>query len=139
LLLDLGIPEQVARDGLPRAVDRAGLDELCATLQGRAARARANERADLLVERACQQFRVFCREPDFLEVLEAVHQCNRRMVGERIPGIVDDRFADLPEELRARLQLDLRGIFLSYMHEVYGSIKEAAQSPHLEARPPELH
>jgi len=127
LLVDIGIPEQVARVDGAAGVERVGLDELVAAHSTDGDVQRGQEEADRLVERAAEQFRRFCHEPDFVEILEAVRESNQQLAESEIPRFVSEHLADLPESDRSRLERELRQMLQSYTHQLFGSIKKAAE------------
>lgn len=127
LLIDLGIPEQVVRDRLPAQVVRVGIDEMTAQDQVLQSNRDAVQHAEKLIERALLHFRRYCSEPDFVGILEAIQERNQQLVGADLQDIVSSHFADLPEDIQIRLAQDLKSILNSYTHEVFGTIKNAAQ------------
>ncbi|MFH1809816.1 MAG: hypothetical protein ABIJ09_13805 [Pseudomonadota bacterium] len=126
LIVDIGIPEQVLREGLPGGVSVAGIDELVAAHQADAVVVRADQEAQNLLDGALLQFRRFCNEPDFLDILEAVQRRSQAMLGDEIPRIVHDHFGELDEATRQKLEAEIRTVLQSYTHEVFGTIKDAA-------------
>lgn len=125
LVLDLGIPEQVATMAASAGVERVGLDDLVALRPG--AQSRGEAEVEDLIARAVTQLRTYCHETDFLEILEAVQNRNQKLLGDDLQEIVRDHFADLSADVRGRLAVDLRRILGSYTHEVFGDIKQAVR------------
>jgi len=129
LLVDIGIPEQVQRQGLPGQVQVVGLDELtsfhregtqeCASL--------ASEEAEKLVSRALSEFKVFCSEQSVSSILDIIQRNHRQLVVEEIPRLMAGQLAYLPETIRARLEQDLKAIVLEYTSEVFRAIKESSR------------
>jgi glutamyl-tRNA reductase len=129
MILDIGIPEQVERRGIPRDVEVVGLDDLVGFYHqshGTQRREEKDREAADLVEAALEEFRVFCCEPKFSALLDMVQKHHRRLVGEEIPRLIADRFDYLPENARARMEFDLKHIILGYTSEVFRTIKEAS-------------
>ena len=124
LVLDIGIPEQVARKGLPDGVEVVGLDELVQFHRRHKGQGGANEEAERLVERAVEEFRAFCQEPVVASMLDTIHRHHRQLVGEEIPSIVDGRFGDLDPQLRRRLVEEFRSVVLEYTGEIFRTVKE---------------
>ncbi len=126
-LIDIGIPEQVERVGLPANVSLAGLDQLVEFHQT----SRTNQATNLiqageLVDRAVFEFKAFCNEQAYSGILDAIQKNHRQLVGEEIPHLVARRLDYLPDEARSRLESDLKNIVLEYTSEVFRSIKETA-------------
>ena len=133
LLLDIGIPEQVSHHGMPEKVTLAGLDELVSFHNGQEPDAQslnqacANHEVESLVKRAVAEFKVFCREHTFSEILDTVQRHHHQLVREEIPRLIESRLGYLPETDLARLELDLRNIVLEYTSEVFRTIKETSK------------
>ena len=129
LILDIGIPEQVERSNTPREVEVVGLDDLVGFYyqsHGTPRREEKDREAAALVDTALDEFRVYCCEPKFSEILDTVQRHHRRLVGEEIPKLISDRFDYLPEDARARMAFDLKHIILGYTSEVFRTIKESS-------------
>ncbi len=128
LLIDIGIPEQVARRGLPSGVELVGLDELTAFYRGSCPEPAAgrDDEVEGLLARALDEYRVFCREPTFGEILDTVQRHHSQLVHEEIPRLIERRLAYLPPEACACMEQDLRSIVLEYTSEVFRTIKEAS-------------
>jgi len=129
LILDIGIPEQVERENIPKEVEVVGLDDLVGFFHqshGTPRRAEKDREAAALVDTALDEFRVFCNEPRFSVLLDTVQRHHRRLVGEEIPRLINDRFDYLPEDARARMAFDLKHIILGYTSEVFRTIKESS-------------
>jgi len=129
LIVDLGIPEQVARRGLPRGVQVSGLDELTTMDDGMTEKGgHLDAEAEQLVFQAVIELKRYCYEYNLRDMLAGVQQRHRRLVCEELPRFVDERFADLSEEVRARLLHDIHGMLSSYTHELMGTVKKAAHT-----------
>ncbi len=128
LLIDIGIPEQVDRNGLPSGVTVAGLDELTAFYRSSCPELAEGlaEEIEGLLHKALSEFRVFCQEPTFSRILDTVQKHHRQLVREEIPRLIKERLAYLPEEACACLEQDLRNIVLEYTSEVFRTIKETS-------------
>jgi glutamyl-tRNA reductase len=126
LLVDLGVPEQVAAGALPPTVQRVGLDELVEFARQCAGPACARSDEGALIDRALDQFARFCAEPQFLSILEAVQAHKDWLAREGVQDLVHERFGDLPADLQKRLQQDLRQLLQRYSHGVVEAIREAA-------------
>ena len=70
--------------------------------------------------------RIGSRYGEFVDILKAVQKRNQKLVGKDLGHLVQEHFGDLPDEVRNRLAIDLRGILQNYAHEVFGDIKQAA-------------
>lgn len=138
LLLDIGIPEQVERDGLPAGVEVAGLDDLTDYYRCKVApgpREDDRKQAASLVLRAVHEFQAFCNQEAFCDILDTVQRHHRQLVGEEIPSLIARRLGYLPEETRGRVEADLKSIVLEYTNEIFRTIKEASggEPPDAEA------
>jgi glutamyl-tRNA reductase len=127
LLIDLGIPEQIVRNGLPENVKVSGLDELTAAGGGDGRGDCRENDTDELVLNAVLELRRYCNEYNLREMLAGVQRRHRRLIREELPRFVDERFSDLPHEVRARLVQDIHGMLSSYTHELMGTVKKAAR------------
>jgi len=129
LVVDIGIPEQVHRIGLPRCVEVVGLDELT-TFHGTAGSSQgpiAEKEAEELVERAVVEFKVFCCGPVFSEILDTVQKHHREQVIEEVARLVAGRLDYLQGFDKERLEQDIRNIVLEYTNEVFRTIKETSR------------
>lgn len=129
-LLDLGIPHQVATEGLPPWARRAGLDELRRFHEGQqtpGTREARTEVATELVERALTELQGFRGEPTFAEVLLAVRRRQQELVETALPRLRAGRLAELEPELRAQIEDDMRCALQSYGHSILRSIRDATR------------
>ena len=128
LLIDIGIPEQVERFNGLKNVELAGLDELTGFYRCSCPEPMVNrpEEVEELVQKALDEFRVFCNEKTFSKILDTVQRHHSQLVHEEIPRLVAERFAYLSEEVRANMEQDLRSIVLGYTGEVFRTIKETS-------------
>ncbi len=137
LIIDIGIPEQVSRSNLPPRVTVTGLDEL--TTFHEATRGTIHQpssaKVDSLVDRALVEFRRFCHETSFSQILDTLQHKRRQLASETIPRLVQQRFSYMDPDLRARIELDLRAILLETTDEVFRSIREASSRQHPESWP----
>jgi glutamyl-tRNA reductase len=127
LLVDLGIPEQVARQGLPEGVERLGLDELTLLPESGASVAEEPD-AEEMVERAVAELERFCREPVYAEIFDAVSRNHRRVVAGEIPRLLSS-LPQLDPAERARLEAELGGIIGGYTNDLFRALREAAAPP----------
>ncbi len=124
LVVDIGIPEQVAREGAPEHVTVAGLDELTAFhLGARGAEVTPACECEREVDFSLREFRSFCAEPVFAEILDTVHKRHGHLVREDLPAAL----ADLPDETRARVVDELRGCIRGYTSEVLKTIRSQSE------------
>jgi glutamyl-tRNA reductase len=128
LVVDVGVPAQVERSGMPAGVTVFGLDEL-ASLHRKGVAAPDHPPAggrDPLIDAALAEFRSFCGQPAFSDIIDTVHRTHCRLVGEAIPRIIAERLDSLPEEVRARVGQELRAVILGYTSDVFRTIRAAA-------------
>ena len=129
LVVDIGIPEQVEQTRASRNVEITGLDDLVASYRrscGDPAGDSAPMEVESLLNKALDEFKVFCSETALSGILDTVQKHHRQTVGEEIPRLVADHFDYLPENARYRLEFDLKNIILSYTSEVFRTIKDSA-------------
>ncbi|MBI4862883.1 MAG: hypothetical protein HY815_21875 [Candidatus Riflebacteria bacterium] len=129
LVVDIGIPEQVQRTGLPSGVEVVGLDELTEFHGATGAKNGPVDpaEAEKLVELAFEELQVLCSGPVFSDILDTVQKHHRQLVTEEVSRLVSGRLSYLPEADRERLQQDLRNIVLEYTNEVFRTIKETSK------------
>jgi glutamyl-tRNA reductase len=128
LVVDVGVPAQVERSGMPASVTVCGLDEL-ASLHRESLPAQDSPPADGLdpmIDAALAEFRSFCGQPAFSDIIDTVHRTHCRLVREAIPRIIAERLDSLPEEVRARVGQELRAVILGYTSDVFRTIRAAA-------------
>lgn len=128
VMIDIGIPEQVIREGVPDGVLVAGLDELTSFHQGSKHDDGfpEGEIAETLVQRAMTEFQIFCNRAPLRELLDTIQRHNRLLVWEEIPRLVAEGFEYVPEESRSTLEQDLKQIVLNYTSEVFRTIRETS-------------
>jgi glutamyl-tRNA reductase len=128
LVVDIGIPRQVDCSAIPEHVTVCGLDELTAFHQGAVPRTPAATAGDIraLLDKALTEFRAFCNQPAFAEIIDSVQRNHGLLVREQIPKVIDARLGYLPEDVRARLGRDLRAIVLGYTSDVFRAVREAS-------------
>ncbi len=125
LLVDIGIPQQVEREGLPAQAEVVGLDQLADFYhRQRCKEGQSAPLADTLVERALDEFAAFCQEAGFSTVLRTMQRHQRQLLDEEIARLLDDRFGELAPQLRARLAAEMRGLLLDYSGEIMRAIHE---------------
>ena len=125
LLVDIGIPEQVERENVPAGVTVAGLDELTAFHLGRRI-------DDLRPVCACErevdfslgEFRAFCAQPAYAEILDTVHRHHGQLMREELPRAV----AAVPDDVRGKVADELRAHIRDYTTEVLRSIRSQTES-----------
>lgn len=121
LLVDVGIPEQVARGVAGPGVTVAGLDDLVALAPREPGTNPAEAQA--LVERATREFQRFCAEPEFAGLLEEVRGRHRRLARETLPRLLRQAEGD-PE----RLEAELKAVLGRYTNDILRAVREASRS-----------
>ncbi len=129
VLVDIGIPEQVADRSAPASVRRVGLDELVSWHQARACQGaeQACQATDALVERALEELRRFHNEPAFAPVLEQVRQRSRALVKEELGLALREQVPSLAASERGRLEGELRSLLAGYTDDVLQAIRDGAR------------
>jgi len=128
LVVDVGVPAQVERTGMPAGVTLCGLDELAA-LHTESVPAEDRPQAgglDPLIDAALEEFRSFCGQPAFSDIIDTVQRTHCRLIREAIPRIIVERFATLPEDVRVRVGDELRAVILGYTSDMFRTIRAAA-------------
>ncbi len=127
LVVDVGVPPQVERAGLPAGVTVCGLDELAA-MNGESIPATEAHAAalGLLIDDALAEFRSYCGQPAFADIIDTLQSSHSRLVREAIPRIIAERLEGLPEEVRARVEQELRAAILGYTSDMFRTIRAAA-------------
>jgi glutamyl-tRNA reductase len=128
LVVDIGIPEQVERTGVPAGVTVIGLDELTAFYRESHPEgfACSSETVQRLIDGALAEFRAFCGKATYAEIIDTVQRSHRRLVREDIPRVLAGRLGALPEDARTRLGQELRDAILDYTSEVFRAIRSTA-------------
>lgn len=128
LVVDIGIPEQVERAGLPAGVTVIGLDELTAFYRESHPEASAcsSETVQGLIDGALAEFRAYCGKATYAEIIDTVQRSHRRLVREDIPRVLAGRLDALSEDARTRLGQELRDAILDYTSEVFRAIRSTA-------------
>ncbi|MDP2907699.1 MAG: hypothetical protein Q8O03_07195 [Nanoarchaeota archaeon] len=129
LILDIGIPEQVVRAKAPENVTISGLDELTAFYKGNRTTQNGVESRELeqLVQKALGEFRIFCKQETFTEIIDTVQRNHSQLVHEEIPKVISNRLGYLPENVRAHVEQDLKAIVLGYTSDVFKTIRQASE------------
>jgi glutamyl-tRNA reductase len=111
LIVDLGSPAQVDGEDASPAVTLEGLDELLAATV-RSADAADRESAESLVEQGLDEFLLAWRKSPAGALLRHLQQSRDELGTERLPSLLQEHLADLPDERRRRLEKALRGLVL---------------------------
>lgn len=126
LLIDIGVPEQAERTGVPEPVRVAGLDELVAFQKtyGSNQDVKRPMSAKRLLDRSIVELKSHYREELFSFVLDALQRNHRQLIDEAIPELIAQRLPDVPETVRGKLECDLRSTIQERTNQVFRSIKE---------------
>jgi glutamyl-tRNA reductase len=128
LVIDIGIPEQVERTGVPVDVTVVGLDELAAFHRSQHTGATLDEaRLDQLVEETIGELAWFCSVPDYAGILETLVHRSRPVLHERIAQLVAALPAGVTPQQRHELERDIRGVVQDYTNDVLASVKESGR------------
>ncbi len=128
LVLDIGIPEQVAALSPGLGATRAGLDDLTADPVGArdmAEQTRHDDDARMLVQRALDELTIFVREGSVVDILDEVRRRHERFVDVEIPRFLAERAGSLDDSERAHLGFGLKGMVLTYTNDVFQAIKRS--------------
>jgi glutamyl-tRNA reductase len=126
LVLDLGIPEQVARLAPLTGGVRAGLDDLGPHDEGTLQQAGCHDdMADRLIGKALEEFVLFAREQQVASVFDDVRRRHDRFVGEQLTDLVTTHLSGLDEPRKAQVLFELRGMVLDYTRDIFGAIKSS--------------
>ncbi|MDD5309599.1 MAG: hypothetical protein PHU25_19960 [Deltaproteobacteria bacterium] len=129
-LVDIGVPPQIDRDGLPPWVTAVGIDELVCLNEQRTdeAVAAAEDSAAQMVEGALGEFLVFCGADALLDLFTTVQQRHADLVGVSLPRIVEARLAALPPEVREGVREDLKAALVEHTNELLRTIRETSHN-----------
>ncbi len=127
-IVDIGIPEQAERRPLPANVHIGGLDDLTSFHHRKNPQQEKKriENAEQWIEKAMDEFKTFCRQEVFTEIIRSMHESHSRMLREDIPRVLDQRLAGIPEEVRIQLEQELRAVFSDHTRNLFRSIREAS-------------
>jgi glutamyl-tRNA reductase len=130
LMVDLGIPEQICRCESDENLRIVRLDELVEFHHRRETGlpqfVRDGSEIEGLLQRAMVDFRVFCNNQTYADILDTVQRRHQKIVGEEIPRLISGRLAYLPETDRTRLETDLKNIVLEYTTDLFRTIRESS-------------
>ncbi len=129
LIVDIGIPEQVARQGLPEGVTVVGLDELASfykqkhcgptELEGR--------RLEAVVDETLADFAWFCSVPDYAEILDALLGRGKPQLHERIARVIGALPDSVTPQAKSETEREIKVAFQDYINEVLASIKQTGR------------
>jgi hypothetical protein len=113
---------------MPASVTVCGLDELVSFHQVNSPPQAGPPPGGLdpLITAALSEFRSFCGQPAFSDIIDTVHRTHSRLVREAIPRIIAERLDSLPDETRARVEQELRAAILDYTSDMFRTIRAAA-------------
>jgi len=124
VVVDLGIPEQVERDGAPPHVLLTGLDELAAAHARRDRRPGAvAEALERIVDEAVADFGWFCSAPDYAAVLEALIHRGKPALYDGIGRALARLHDAVPTHDRVELEREVRGVVQGYTNDILASLK----------------
>lgn len=127
-IVDIGVPPQVAREGLPESVRVVGIDQLVGWNGRRADGASdGEEEAAELVEGALREFLSFCGADALLSLFETVRQRHAELVGVALPRIVEARLAELPSDVRDGVREDLAALLVEHTNELLRTLRETSR------------
>ncbi len=129
LLVDIGIPEQAERRGLPENVTVVGLDELAAFHRTRAGESGALDetRLEALVSETIGELAWFCSEPDYARIIEALIHRSKPILHERVSTLLATLPPEIDQRQRQELERGFRGIVQDYTNDVLASVKESGR------------
>jgi glutamyl-tRNA reductase len=127
VVLDLGIPEQVARADAPPHVLLAGLDELAAGYAARDGRgAAASAALARAIDETIGEFAWFCSVPDYAGVLEALIHRGKPALYDGIGRALARLHDAVPQHERVELEREVRGVVQGYTNGILASLKAAS-------------
>ncbi len=129
VLVDIGIPQQVADRRSGPGVQRVGLDELVSWHQARGC-VGADERCAAtatLVERAMTELRRYASEPAFAPVMARVRGRSRALTQQELPALLTETLPKLDKADRLRLEGELKSLIAGYTDELLQAIREGAR------------
>jgi glutamyl-tRNA reductase len=140
MVVDVGVPAQVDRAGMPAGVTLCGLDELVSFHRESVPQqaAPSSSGLDSLIDAALAEFRSYCGQPVFSDIIDTVHRTHSRLVQEEIPRIIAERLDSLPDDVRARVEQELRAAILLSTSDMFRTIRAAAGKNGEEPWQPEL-
>ncbi len=124
LIVDIGIPRQVAHDGTPddRLLDLDRLFNNDARRLDTATRARIED----LVDRGIAEFGALCKRRELTGVLERTQELYGRYTHGDIPEAMRDTLRDLPEADRKRIERQVQRLFRLYTHHIIEAVHDTA-------------
>jgi glutamyl-tRNA reductase len=122
VLVDVGIPEQVLRDGWPCGVRVLGLDDLVSLVRPVEGQVAARDAS--LLQGAMEEFGRFCAVPPYARILRRVRTASREMTGRVVPELVERHLGSVDARLRADFEAELKSSLARYASELIGTIRE---------------
>ncbi len=125
IVVDIGIPEQVIRDGLPPHVELIGLDDL--TEGGTSCEIDDPSSATRLtraVNAATDDFAHFCRVGSFGDILGTVRKGSLDIIYDKLPSVLEKHLSQMTSSsARKALEQELRGLVRQYESELLSTVK----------------
>lgn len=138
LVVDLGSPAQVRA---PRQADSPviveGLDDLLVTTLARPSDEEDRRAAERLVEEGLDELLLAWRKSPAGALLRRLQESRDELGAERLPALLDEHLADLPEERRRRLERALRGLVLERDRHLLEHLRLAVIPPDRSPSPGE--
>ena len=128
VLIDLGIPEQIARPADRDRDPATGIDELVCWHQSRAAVAPGADAdpMDALVERALQELHRALQHPPLAPVLEQVRSRSRALVRTELHALLKQKLTTVTPVERGQIEADLASLLGTYTNDVLQTIRQGA-------------
>jgi len=125
VLVDIGIPEQVERKTRP-GIEVLGLDDLVRMHRPAHGKDASDDRILERVDHALEEFQTFCALPPFAGILDVVRRTHRRIAGEALPTLLEERLGNLEPQDRSAIESALRSLLTEYTTEVIQTIRDAS-------------
>lgn len=126
VLIDLGIPSQIARDcGSVPGMRRVDLDDLLGQAEIEPVDPEKLKAAAEVVEAGLREYSQFCVRRRFVRVLDRTRRNHEDFVARVLPGFLDEFLPDGDSQMRGRLEYRLRGLFRQYTNSLFRSINDS--------------
>lgn len=129
-VVDIGIPEQVTREGLPPNVSLIGIDDLTDDSSGcEIEDTSLKPPLDKAVAAAIDDFALFCQVGNFKDILGTVRKGSLDIIYDKLPGILEKHLSQTTSSTaRKALEQELRHLVRQYESTLLTTVKATTKT-----------